>query len=423
MKPRVLILGADGFIGRHIAFGLRARGYDVVASARKTDRLTTMGFEVLQADLTDPRLHTASGWAPHVTGVTHVVNAAGVLHASKAVMSAVHVDAPRALYTALSRDAHGVLISAVGIKAGTDFAHFRQNGEKVAKAAHLTILRPGLVLGDTSYGGSSLGRALAAFPLATPLIGGGSQPINPIHVDDLSACVSELLEQAPHDKPLEIGGAQTLTQAEMLTGYRKWFGLRPVRGISIPASWATRLGRLGDILHMGPISATAVAQLNVSLIADDSATRSHLNIQPRGFSEFVWSRPAGTQDLWQARLYLIKPLLRLSLALLWIASACVGLFLPSTAFLPIFAQTGLPDGLLLTLARGGGIIDLFIGIALLRNWRPQTTAWMQIGMVGGYTLGLTLLSPSLWALPFGGLLKNIPILVLLLIHLALVEER
>jgi len=43
----VLILGADGFIGRHLAFGLRAAGWRVLASARRPSRLARMGFDTL----------------------------------------------------------------------------------------------------------------------------------------------------------------------------------------------------------------------------------------------------------------------------------------------------------------------------------------------------------------------------------------
>ncbi len=53
-QGKVLILGADGFIGRHLAFGLRAAGWEVVASARRCARLARMGFETLEADLVSP---------------------------------------------------------------------------------------------------------------------------------------------------------------------------------------------------------------------------------------------------------------------------------------------------------------------------------------------------------------------------------
>ncbi|MCB1513175.1 MAG: NAD(P)-dependent oxidoreductase [Hyphomicrobiaceae bacterium] len=46
---KVLILGADEFIGRHIAFALRAAGHEVTASARRPERLAAMGSAMLRA--------------------------------------------------------------------------------------------------------------------------------------------------------------------------------------------------------------------------------------------------------------------------------------------------------------------------------------------------------------------------------------
>lgn len=70
VKRSVLILGADGFIGRHIAFGLRAKGYKVLCSARRTGALKEMGFSTLEADLTDPDCHHPDFWAPHVADMS-----------------------------------------------------------------------------------------------------------------------------------------------------------------------------------------------------------------------------------------------------------------------------------------------------------------------------------------------------------------
>jgi hypothetical protein len=137
-------------------------------------------------------------------------------------------------------------------------------------------------------------------------------------------------------------------------------------------------------------------------------------------SSFLNARPAGTQDVWQARLYLLKPLVRLTLAALWLASGVLGLATPASSFAP---GLPLPEALATALARAFGIADLILALALLRNWRPRATALAQIALVLGYTLGLTLLAPALWLDPYGGLLKNLPILALLLVHLAMVEER
>jgi hypothetical protein len=181
------------------------------------------------------------------------------------------------------------------------------------------------------------------------------------------------------------------------------------------------LGRIGDALRIGPVSATSVTQLEAGLLAEPAPLLGRIATRPRGLDEILAARPAGTQDLWQARLYLLKPLLRLTLAVMWLASAGMGLFLPAADFLPRLAA--LPADLALLMARAGGVADLMLGLALLRNWRPVRVAQAQIALVLAYTVGLTLIAPGLWLDPFGGLLKNLPVLALLLVHLALTEER
>ena len=106
---------------------------------------------------------------------------------------------------------------------------------------------------------------------------------------------------------------------------------------------------------------------------------------------------------------------------MWLGSAALGLWLDPDKFLP--AVPGLPAALAIGLARGGGLLDAAIGLALLRNWKPRALATAQIAMVLGYTVGLSVIAPALWLDPFGGLLKNLPVLALLLVHLALIEER
>ncbi|WP_039020073.1 DoxX-like family protein [Halocynthiibacter namhaensis] len=424
MKKRILILGADGFIGRHIAFEFRTAGWEVIACARRVKALKNMGFKTFHADLSKRETHDPSFWKTAAEDCDVVINAAGLLNASDTVFEAVHVNAPKALYEA-ARRAQTVLISAVGIDtATTRFARWRRAGEALAQTHNVTCLRPGLVLGDTSYGGSSLLRALASVPL-TPLPGGGTQIMNPIHAADLARVTREIVEtpsqfgSGPHD----IGGPEKVSQRQMIAGYRGWYGLRPSICFTLPKGLARWAGRCGDFMQMGPISTTALSQLEVGVLAKDTALTTKLKNKPRGFSDFINARPAGTQDLWQARLYLLRPVLRLTLIFMWVLSGLVGLLLPSEAFLPMLSGAALPDSALIAIARLGGLADLAIALALLRGWRLKLMGWIQLALVGGYSIGLTVLAPSLWLLPVGGLLKNIPILLLLCIFLILEEER
>lgn len=421
---KVLVLGADGFIGRHLAFGLRAAGWQVLASARRTKRLERMGFETLRADLARPEAADPEHWRKRLHGVTHIVNAAGVLSASEDVTRAVHVTTPEAIYATLPEGASGILISAIGIEdSDTGFARHRRAGEAVATGHGITVLRAGLVLSDTSYGGSSLARALAALPLVTPVIGRGRQMFNPVHAADLAQVVDALLRARAPAGPLEIGGPETLNLAEMLRALRCWMGLGRTALLPLPLWLARGLGRMGDALRWGPISATAVAQLQSGVLARTSPEIAALDAAPRGFGAFLAARPAGTQDLWHARLYLMRPMLRLVLALLWAVSGIVGLTLAPDRFLPLVPDAPLSDTALIACARLFGALDLALAAALLRGWRPRLTAALQAGMVLGYTAVFTLLAPMLWLLPLGGLLKNIPILMLIVIAAVLEDER
>ena len=377
-----------------------------------------MGFATLKADLSDPATHDPAFW--DAAEGRQIVNAAGLLTASDTRFEAVHVRAPAAAY---ARASGGVLISAVGIEADTPFARWRREGEAVAASAGLTILRPGLVMADTSYGGTSLLRGLAALPLVSPTVGDGGQVFNPIHASDLAQVVAECLATPKPGQPWDIGGPTRVTQKTLIADLRGWFGLPKARPLPLPMPLAVALGTLGDALNMAPISRSAVAQINHGIEADDAPLAAQLTHKPRGVDAFLAHRPAGTQDLWHARLFVLRPLLRLTLAFLWLASGLIGLFLPSETFLPITAHTGLPDALWIAFARLGGLADLALAAALLRNWRPRLTALAQLALVGGYTLAFTLIAPALWLLPLGGLLKNIPILILITLWMVLEDER
>jgi uncharacterized protein YbjT (DUF2867 family) len=414
---RVLVLGADGFIGRTLAFVLRERGFDVVAHGRKTVALAGFAFETLEADLTDKRCHDPSFWAEHI-GDADLVIATGLLTGTEAQFRAVHELAPKAALAACRGNI--VLLSAVGIAADTPFARWRRVSEQVAQEAGASVLRAGLVLGDTSYGGSSMLRALAALPCATLHLGNGQQQINPIHADDLARVVGDCLLNPLGPGTWDIGGPEVLSQKDLITMIRGWLGLRAVPSFGLPLGLARVLGRIGDAMRLGPLSATSVAQLEQGLRADSAPLLARIDHRPAPVSQFMFRRPAGTQDLWQARLYLQKPLIRMTLALLWLISGLQGVFTPADSFLP---RVPLSETLGLVLARVGGLVDLAIALALFRNWRPVTVALVQLAVVAGYTLGLTMLAPALWLDPFGAMLKNLPILVLILVHLGLIRER
>ena len=255
-----------------------------------------------------------------------------------------------------------------------------------------------------------------------PVVGDGGQPFNPVHADDLALVIRDCLLEPPSPEAHRIGGPETLSQADMMRAYRAWLGLPRAPLLRLPIGAARAMGGIGDILRLGPISRTAVDQLSAGVLAETSPAIAASATRCRPFADFHRNRPAGTQDLWHARLYLARPALRIVLALMWLASGLLGLFLPATAFLPLL-DTWIPDAALIALARLGGAVDIAIALALLRAWRLRLMVLLQLAMVAAYTLSFSVLAPALWLLPLGGLLKNLPVLALIAIHGILEDER
>src|SRR3546814_19474705 len=132
-------------------------------------------------------------------------------------MEAFHIAMPRALYAAARAAGvrQAILMSAISARPDvpTDYARTKLAGEAVLRESGLdwTILRPSLVYGDGSYGGTSLLRGMAGFPFAIPLPGAGDQAFTPIHLQDPARAVVRPRGHAAFPgrppEPVEMGRA------------------------------------------------------------------------------------------------------------------------------------------------------------------------------------------------------------------------
>lgn len=117
----------------------------------------------------------------------------------------------------------------------------------------------------------------------------------------------------------------------------------------------------------------------------------------------------------RAQLRWLLPVARIALALAFVVTSLLSLGLyPAESSHALLARTGL-SGLPADLALyGGALIDIALGLSLLAPpWIRRPAAIAPIGLILGYTAIITLALPELWRHPFGPVLKNLPILVLL----------
>lgn len=429
---RILILGATGFIGARLATRLLADGHRLCAAVRDPERLARRFPEIaaVRADLN--RMIGTEAWRPLLGGMDAVLNCAGALQSGQGqCLRAIHLDAPVALYRAcveakVQRIVHISAISA-DPEAGTEYARSKHAAEEALKALDLdwTILRPSLVYAEGSHGGTSLLRALAAFPGIVPLPGPGDQPFQPIYVDDLAEAVSLVLRDPRFARTvLEPVGPERLSTAQIARLLRAWLALKPGRLLPVPIALVRAAARIGDLYGAGPLRTTSVEQLLHGNAGDPAPFVAATGIRPRRMADVLRGRPAGAQDLWHARLFLLRPLLRFGLALFWIWTGLAALFwMPAVEGDALFRAAGISGALLSSAWIACGIVDLGLGLWLLLPREIARAGALMLAVSAAYLGVLTAAAPELWLEPLGGLAKTPIVMLATLVLMAIAEER
>lgn len=427
----VLVTGAHGFIGSHVVAALLDAGFSPVAAVRRRrGEPAAAGVERIGCDFaadTDPAI-----WLPRLRRIDAVVNCAGILRERGGDSFArVHEQAPGALFRAC-REAgvrRVVQVSALGDPADGEFVASKHRCDAALMASELewVVLRPSLVYSPQgSYGGTSLLRALAALPLIA-LPAGGEQRVQPIDAADVGrAVVAALTRDEAARECLDLGGPAAISLRTYLAHWRSWLGLGRARFVAVPPWLAGCAAYLGERFGHGPLGLTMWRMLRRgSVVAPAAADRCEraLGFAPTALAQALARRPAYSADRWHARLYLLAPALRLTLALTWIVSGAVGFLLPPESWLPRFGATQIAPSTLSALAWGGSGVDLLLGLALLAGWRPRAVLAAMALSVLAYTGFVGTVLPAAWSDPFGGLVKNAVILAALAVAAATAERN
>lgn len=106
-------------------------------------------------------------------------------------------------------------------------------------------------------------------------------------------------------------------------------------------------------------------------------------------------------------------LTRLSLSFLWLMTAAVSLTVGKDVGFQVLASANLHGDLAWFTILAGSLLDLLIGLWLLSGRAQRLCCLVQLAVIVGYSLLLTLIAPAFWLHPFGPLSKNLPILVLI----------
>lgn len=422
----VLVVGANGFLGGFIVAALRERGHQVLRGIRPTGK--PLRGDERACDLT--RMTEPGDWHGVLDGVDAVVNASGILRETGAQrFETIHVTAPLALAQACAERGidRFVQISALGLPEDGEFIASKHRFDEALRELPLqaVVLRPSVVYATAgSYGGTSLLRALAAFPGAQLLPGDGHWPIQPVAAEDLGTLVALAL-QAPSGI-YEVGGPKAMSLRDYQREWRHWLRIPGMREIHVPEILVTLQVGIFERLGRGPVGDTMWRMLrrgNVTSPDAHARLRDAFGFAPRALAQTLASRPSQVQDRWHAQLYFLAPTLRICMVALWLLSAIAGWLTPSADIERLVAGSPLQGIEPVVLARVAAVFDLVLAVLLLIGWRPRLVlALMAIG-VAAYTLVFGVALPALWLEPLGGLAKNLAVLPALGVLWVLADRR
>lgn len=427
---RILLTGASGFLGRHLLSALLARGHHVICAVRNPQAFSGQPVQALTCDFT--RDHGPQDWLPRLAGVDLVINAVGIIREQGGqTFEAIHHQAPAALFRACVQAGvkRVIQISALGADDAAESRYHlsKKRADDVLAALPLysSIAQPSVVYG--SDGASArLFTTLASLPVLM-LPGGGRQAIQPIHIDDLVQALVALVESdvpRPRAQRIALVGPQALTLAGFLQ--RLGTSMHAGKPLILPLPlWIARSGALLAARIPGSLlDSETLAMLERGNTADPAATIALLGHPPRRVEDFIASQNA--RMVWiQANLNWLLPLLRMSIALVWIVTGVIsfGIYPVQDSF-ELLHRTGVPEALQPLMLYGAAALDLAIGMAILLLKRRRRLLWLlQLLLIAFYTVVISVKLPEFWLHPYGPVLKNLPLLAAIVLLMQLENKE
>jgi hypothetical protein len=265
-------------------------------------------------------------------------------------------------------------------------------------------------------------KAMADLPV-TPLVGNGDQLIQPIHISDLSHAVLNLIQSNTICRQrIEAVGPEPVSLKQLLSVLKYWLGVTHERFLPIPYWVALFAAQLTGLSGKTLFNADALKMLQAGNTASVQPFINNFGFTPASMRQALLRQPMLESDRLDAKLYFLIPLLRFTLAMLWIASGLISAFAyPVEASYTMLVQVGIPNTLAPVALYAASTVDVCLGVALLFSYHIRSVLFLQIAAMLIYSAVITASMPDLWIHPFGPVTKNIPLLVATLVLLA--EEK
>jgi NADH dehydrogenase len=274
----VLVTGGTGFIGPYVVHALRARDIPVRALVRDPEhasRLTAWGVELATGDVTDPASLSAA-----CEGVDAVIHMVAIIQGKPEQFKRVMEDGTRNVVAAAQEAGvrRFVLASALGLdersKDAVPYFAAKWQMEKAVRDSGLehVIFRPSFVFGRDGGVLPTFIR-LARYAPLTPIIGPGTQRLQPIWVEDLAEYYAlSLSEPAAANRTFDLGGPEAVSWNEFWERLKRVLGVRRP-SIHVPFGVMRAQATVTERLPGAPVSRDQLRMLELgdNVVGDSGA--------------------------------------------------------------------------------------------------------------------------------------------------------
>lgn len=218
----------------------------------------------------------------------------------------------------------------------------------------------------------------------------------------------------------------TSTVGDVLAGLADRLG-GPQRRIRAPGWILGLASAAGDVVSwLGwrpAVRSTALAEMRRGVTGDPARWRQMTGLAPLSGSATVSMIAATVQERWFARLYLLKALIIGGLSLFWLLSGCIALTVAFNAARLILTDHGFSEGLATAITVVTSLMDIATGIsiALRRTCRIGLLAGIGLSLL--YMISAAIITPEMWIEPLGALVKTGPAIILMMVGLAVSDDR
>lgn len=262
MKKKIIITGANGFIGQNLVRFYAAKDFEVYAfvHSKKEESFSNSNVKYILFDLTfDPK-----EYEKYFDGADYLVHAAYMKFKSGNNADTINSNGTKNLLD-LSNKHHTRMVYLSTMSAHNEaISHYGKSKaklERLFKNSEHLVLKLGLVVGE---GGGLIGEIKKVLSKSKfiPLVSGGNQPIHTIHVDD----VAHIIDQGLNSESLS---------GTFLVGEKKSRSLRSVYDII-----GTKLGNKPTFVNLPyPLMYLAVKVVSLIPIGPDISTENLLGLK------------------------------------------------------------------------------------------------------------------------------------------------